>query len=72
MTLAQIKQQAMELEPAKRLRLVQDIWDSLVEEEPNSVQIPRRHKQLIDQSVAQHDSDPQSTISLAQAKTQIR
>ena len=71
MTVAQIKHQVLNLDPAKRLRLVQDIWDSLVEE-PDSVQIPKRHKRLIDQRIAEHDANPRSAIPLARAKAQIR
>jgi putative addiction module component (TIGR02574 family) len=71
MTVARLKRQALALAPGQRIRLVQDIWDSLLDE-PNAVRIPARHSRLIDQRVAEHEADPQSAIPLGQAKIQIR
>ncbi|HEY1629162.1 MAG TPA: addiction module protein [Tepidisphaeraceae bacterium] len=71
MTVAQLKQQAIALNPQQRLRLVQDIWDSLVQE-PESVRIPAAHRQLIDRRLAQHDANPDATITLAEAKNRLR
>jgi putative addiction module component (TIGR02574 family) len=71
MTVAQIKRQVLDLDPAQRLRLVQDIWDSLVKE-PQTVQIPKQHRKLVDQRVAEHDANPATAITLAHAKAQIR
>ena len=71
MNAARIKQQALSLKARDRIRLVQDIWDSLADE-PNAVPIPPHHKQLIDQRVAEHEHDPQTAITLAQAKNHVR
>jgi putative addiction module component (TIGR02574 family) len=71
MTVARIKQQAMALAPRQRLRLVQDIWDSLVEE-PAEVRVPDHHRQLIDQRLARHERDPGGTIRLSEAKARVR
>ena len=71
MTVAIIKRQALALNPAQRLRLVQDLWDSFVAE-PDDVQIPDEHKHLIDQRLAEHQADPDSAITLAEAKRRLR
>ena len=71
MTVAIIKRQALALKPAQRLRLVQDLWDSFVAE-PRDVQIPDEHKRLIDQRLAEHQADPDSAITLAEAKRRLR
>jgi putative addiction module component (TIGR02574 family) len=68
---AKIKRQALALKPQQRLRLVQDIWNSLVSE-PESVRIPEMHKRVIDARLAEHDADPQSAISLSEAKVRVR
>jgi putative addiction module component (TIGR02574 family) len=70
MTVTRIKQQALALRPAQRLRLVQDIWDSLVRE-PDVVRIPPSHRKLIDTRLAEHENDPRSTITLAELKQRV-
>ncbi|HVT87274.1 MAG TPA: addiction module protein [Tepidisphaeraceae bacterium] len=71
MTTLQIKQQALALKPQERLRLVQDIWDSLVEESA-SVRISEHHRRLINQRLAEHSQNPQAAITLAEAQSRIR
>ena len=68
---AKIKRQALAHKPQQRLRLVQDIWDGVVSE-PESACIPKTHKRIIDQRLAEHVADPQSAISLLEAKARVR
>ena len=71
MTVAQVKRQALTLGPAQRIRLVQDIWDSLVKE-PKGIPIPDHHKRLIEERLAEHEAAPNTTFSLSEAKHRIR
>jgi putative addiction module component (TIGR02574 family) len=71
MTMAKIKQEALALKPSQRLRLVQEIWDSLVAE-PETVEIPEWHRKALDERLAAHERDPSGTISYAEAKRRVR
>lgn len=70
MTLTQVKQQALALSPIQRIRLVQDLWDSVIDK-AQSAPVPLHHKRLIDQRLAAHEADPSGTISLAEAKRRV-
>lgn len=70
MTVAMIKKQALALEPRARLRLVQDIWDSLVLE-PEKVRIPGGHRRLIQQRVSAHEKSPALAISMKEARRRV-
>ena len=71
MTAAQIKKYALALAPPQRIRLVQDIWDSLAKE-PDAVQVPDHHERLIDERWAAHHADARSAIPLSKAKAAVR
>ena len=71
MSVATIKQESLALKPQSRLRLVQEIWDSLVEE-PEIHAVPEQRKRLIDRRLAAHEADPGAAITLAEAKRQVR
>jgi putative addiction module component (TIGR02574 family) len=70
MTVAQLKQQALALKPSQRLRLAQDIWESVVKE-PQSIQVPVSHLQIIEERLVRSRSHPNETITYAEAKKQI-
>ena len=70
MTVANIKKQALALKPAQRIRLVQDIWDSLAEE-PENVEVPEEHLRLIDERLREHERDPGGAITLAELKRRV-
>ena len=71
MTAAQIKKNALALAPPERIRLVQDIWDSLAKE-ADVIRVPEHHERLIEQRSAAHHADPQSAIPLEKAKAAVR
>jgi putative addiction module component (TIGR02574 family) len=71
MTVAQIKKNALALAPPERIRLVQDIWDSLAKER-DAVHVPEHHERLIDERWAAHRANPRSDIPLAKAKAAVR
>jgi len=71
MTLARLKQEAMALKTSQRIRLVQEIWDSIAAE-PQNVPIPDWHRRIIEQRLAAHEAHPSATISVAEAKRHIR
>lgn len=47
---------------AERIQLVEDIWDSIAEESPESIEISLAQKKEIGRRIAAHDADPSSAI----------
>jgi len=72
MSVARVRQDALALKPSERLRLVQDIWDSLTEEDPTTISVPDAHRQLIDERLAEHEKSPGETLTLSQFKRRVR
>lgn len=50
----------LQLPAAERLRLVEEIWDSLLLE-PSSVPVPDWHRAELDRRLARHEADPGAT-----------
>jgi putative addiction module component (TIGR02574 family) len=53
-----LRDQALELPPAERLQLVEDLWESLAQS-PDAVPVPDWHRELLDDRVA----DPSETAT---------
>lgn len=47
----------------ERIRLVEDIWDSIVSETPDSIAITDAQREEIRRRVAEHDANPASAVS---------
>ena len=47
----------------ERIRLVEDIWDSIASETPDSVAITDAQREEIRRRVAEHDANPASAVS---------
>ena len=60
----------LELELADRLTLVQDIWDSIAEE-PESVPLTQRDREILDERIAAHQADSNGGSSWAEVKARI-
>ena len=66
-----IKKYALALKPAQRIRLVQEIWDSIAAE-PDNVEVPAEHIRLIEQRLCEHERDPEGVITLAELKRRVK
>ena len=71
MTLAKVKKVGLSLTPAERIRLVQDIWDSIAAE-PENVEVPEEHLRLIDERLREHGRDPSNVLTWPQVKRKLR
>jgi putative addiction module component (TIGR02574 family) len=71
MIVANIKKQALALKPAQRIRLVQEIWDSIAAE-PENVEVPEEHLRIIDERLSEHERDPSSVLTWPQVKRKLR
>jgi len=47
----------------ERIRLVEDIWDSIASETPDSIAITDAQREEIRRRVAEHDANPASAVS---------
>jgi putative addiction module component (TIGR02574 family) len=52
----------LKLPPEERLRLLEIIWASLAEE-PSSVPLGDAHRAIIDERLAEHESNPNDVVS---------
>jgi putative addiction module component (TIGR02574 family) len=60
----------LELPTAERLRLVEEIWDSLVLE-PTSVPIPDWHRTELDRRLARHEADRDAARPWGEVKARL-
>jgi putative addiction module component (TIGR02574 family) len=56
---------------ADRMRLVEEIWDSIANES-NTVDVPDWHKQIIEERLAECGANPENQISWDDARLRIR
>ena len=47
---------------AERIQLVEDIWDSIATDAPESVALTTAQREELRRRVAAHDADPNSTV----------
>lgn len=52
-----------ELSIAERVQLVEDIWDSIVLEAPESVGLSPAQREEVRRRIAAHDADPTTAVS---------
>jgi putative addiction module component (TIGR02574 family) len=67
-------QQLLELDVETRLALVQELWNSIVDDTAAGVELPlsAETRALLDERLSEDDEDPGSAISWADAKGQLR
>ena len=67
-------QQLLELDVETRLALVQELWNSIVDDTAAGVQLPlsTEARALLDERLSEDDEDPGSAISWTDAKGQLR
>jgi putative addiction module component (TIGR02574 family) len=61
-------QDTLEMSVADRIKLAQDIWDSL---DPGSVPVSEAERQETERRLNEHERDPHSTIPWDEVKKQI-
>lgn len=52
----------MKLSVSERIQLVEDIWDSIVAEAPNTVLLSQTQKTELHRRVAEHCADPSTAV----------
>ena len=59
----------LKLSAEERLRLIDRIWESL---DPNSVPVSEAHLKVIEERLAEHRRDPNSTVTLEEVLAEAR
>ena len=56
-------EEAKKLPVSQRIELVEEIWDSIAEEEPSSLALSADEWEELDRRVAAHKADPSTAVS---------
>ena len=61
----------MKLSVSERIQLVEDIWDSIAAEAPNTVELSQVQKTELHRRVAAHRAEPSTAIPWEQVRTKL-
>lgn len=61
----------MKLSVSERIQLVEDIWDSIVAEAPNTVGLSQAQKTELHRRVAAHRVDPSTAVPWEQVRSKL-
>ena len=59
------------LSVSERIQLVEDIWDSIVEENPESIQLTPAQQAEVKRRLDAHDADPNSAVSWDDVRSEL-
>jgi putative addiction module component (TIGR02574 family) len=59
------------LSVSERIQLVEDIWDSIVAENPDSIQLTPAQLAEVHRRVEAHDADPNSAVSWNSIRSEL-
>lgn len=59
------------LSVSERIQLVEDIWDSIVAENPESVQLTPAQRAELKRRLDAHDADPSSAVSWDEVRSEL-
>jgi putative addiction module component (TIGR02574 family) len=59
------------LSVSERIQLVEDIWDSIVAENPESVQLTSLQRAELNRRLDAHDSDPSSAVAWDEVRSEL-
>ena len=61
----------MKLSVSERIQLVEDIWDSIAAEAPDSIELSKTQKAELHRRVAAHQADPSSAVPWEQVRAKL-
>ena len=61
----------MKLSVSERIQLVEDIWDSIAAEAPDTVELSQAQKDELHRRVAAHHADPSTAIPWEQVRSKL-
>ena len=63
---------ALSLSPDERLRLIEQLWDSLVDERGNTLALSPEIRAELDQRLDAHRANPNETLSWSEIQRRVR
>jgi putative addiction module component (TIGR02574 family) len=69
--MSQPKPDFSQLSIAERIQLVEDIWDSIVAENPAAIQLSDGQRQEIRRRLEAHDAEPDTSIPWEQVRSEL-
>jgi putative addiction module component (TIGR02574 family) len=63
--------QLAKLSISERIQLVEDLWDSIAEESPESLSLNQAQLSELERRLREHDADPASAISWEQVRSEL-
>jgi putative addiction module component (TIGR02574 family) len=67
---ANILEMARKLPVEERVKLVEELWDSIVQDEEGN-EIPAEHKNVLDQRLEDHLKNPDDTVSFTNLEADL-
>jgi putative addiction module component (TIGR02574 family) len=59
------------LSVAERIKLVEDLWDGIVSEAPESVGLTPKQRMEVERRVREHDADPSTAYSWESVRAEL-
>lgn len=75
LTLNQLEAEALELPLQERIRLAQDLWESILpaaEADPNLLPLSAEQLQELERRLAEHEHDPSTAVPWEEAGARLR
>ena len=69
--MSQPRPEFLKLSVAERIQLVEDIWDSIVAENPDAVQLTPAQREEIKRRLDAHDADPDSAVAWDEVRSEL-
>jgi putative addiction module component (TIGR02574 family) len=66
-----ISTEYLKLSVSERIQLVEDIWDSIVAEASETIELSKAQKDELHRRVAEHRADPSTAVPWEQVKSRL-
>lgn len=71
MSTSAISTEYLKLSVSERIQLVEDIWDSIVAEASETIELSKAQKDELNRRVAEHRADPSTAVPWEQVKARL-
>ena len=71
MSTSDISTEYLKLSVSERIQLVEDIWDSIVAEESETIELSQAQKDELHRRVVAHRADPSTAVPWEQVKSRL-
>lgn len=71
MSTSAISTEYLKLSVSERIQLVEDIWDSIVAEASETIELSKAQKDELNRRVAEHRADPSTAVPWEQVRARL-